>query len=230
MTEMNTEATVEVAAVEPTSELTVEQASSDAVQNADTAEVKATTESETVAEPSVDEISEILNKIFLDMEAEVTPEPKTFGPKVTETIHDSEAKAMLENVKKELELRNSEISKKETDYTEVSQKNQELIAELESIRTEKAQTEAEIQKQKADIETLEEFYKVLSTVPVLGELVNVVAEKGANAVNIPKYLKDLQESRIMAQGTEPVTREAMVPEKKSTTSTFEDAILRRNTR
>lgn len=222
MTEMNTEATAEVAVEEAVETPTTEEASQDAVQN-------------TQSEQEWPDVAAILDKIFADLESESPKEPETeekksFWPKVKEVLHESEAKALLENVQKELDLKNSELATKEWEVLTVSEKNTALIQELEAIKLEKDSANEAIQKQKEDIETLEEFYKALNSVPVLGELVDMVAQHGAEAVDIPKYLKELVDSKIMAQGTEPTTRQSEPPARKSSTASFEAAILRRNKR
>lgn len=130
---------------------------------------------------------------------------------------------MLESIQKELD-------EKKASEQEVSQKNTELISELEALRIEQEEAKNTVQTQKSEIEVLEEFYKTLASVPVLGELVQMVANKGAESVNIPKYLNELIESRIMAQGVSPETTEVIAPVPVKQIESFENAIRRRNKR
>lgn len=75
---------------------------------------------------------------------------------------------MLENLQKELD---EKIQAEQA----ILEQNNSLIAELEAIKLEKEIVEKETQKQKTDIETMEEFYETLIKIPVLGELVQIVS-------------------------------------------------------
>lgn len=216
---LNTESTEE-------SVVTPEVVTEGVVQN--TEDVAAETPEVVEETDTVPEFTQILDKIFEEFEKDLetqktNTESESFWPKISEPVHDSEAKVLLENLQKELdEIKNSE--------QEVSAKNADLISELESIKTEKEALAAETQKQKSDIETMEEFYDTLIKIPVLWELVQIVSTQWPDAVNIPQYLKEIMEAKMLAQTVNPSNESTVTEEKKHWPSSFEAAIARRNKR
>jgi len=203
---------------------TAEVATEEVIQ---TEEVQSEAVTETVEETTEElspDVAEILDNIFKSMEAEPAPqEEKSFWPNISGVTHESEAKVLLDNMQKELE-------EKLVSEQEARSKSEELAQELEALRIEQEEAKENLQRQTSDIETYEEFYKTLADVPVLWELVKMVAEKWPESVNIPKYLNKLVESRIMAQDITPKTTEAIAPTPVAQTQSFEDAIRRRNKR
>lgn len=232
MTDMNT-ATQDVA---PSEEIVdTNSQPQDVVQNTEQNQWEQTpTEPEKTEETQSDEsqkqntdsdVTQILDNIFKELELEVSKDtqPKKVWPNITETIHESEAKILLDTLQKELD------AKKESE-TVLTAKNEELISELEAIKKSKEEDSTQIEKQKEDIAMMEEFFQTLAKVPVLWDLVNAVILNWPDAVDIPKYLKDMVESKIMAQNINPSTGESVPPTPVSASASLEAAILRRNKR
>lgn len=146
-----------------------------------------------------------------------------FWPNITTPVHESEATVLLEQLQKELET---------TKQAEIEAKTQQdtLLSDLEDLQTKYEISTKEVESYKTDVDSLTEFINWLSQVPVLWELVQLFADKWAEAVNIPKFLKDLHESNIMAQGASLKTEANVQEESKPSVSSFEQAMLRRNKR
>lgn len=185
-----------------------------------------TTEEVPVAEATEEiNLAEILDWVLKSLEEEDTKtETKTFWPNITEPVHESEAKVLLDTISKELE------QEREAKWAIESERTQ-LLADLEDIQTKYELASKEVETYKSQLENFEQFVNSIGEVPVLGELVRLFAEKGAEAVDIPKYLKDLHESRVMAQSAQLQWDATQIEEEpQNKVSSFEQAILRRNKR
>lgn len=170
-------------------------------------------------------LAEILDWVLKSLEEEDTKtETKTFWPNITEPVHESEAKVLLDTISKELE------QEREAKWAIESERTQ-LLADLEDIQTKYELASKEVETYKSQLENFEQFVNSIGEVPVLWELVRLFAEKWAEAVDIPKYLKDLHESRVMAQSAQLQWDVQQIEEKpQDKVSSLEQAILKRNKR
>jgi hypothetical protein len=155
---------------------------------------------------------------------EQTQTQKTFWPNITIPVHENEATVLLEQLQKELE------TTKQAE-TEAKTQQETLLSDLEVLKSKYEISALEAESYKTEKEQYESFINSLWEVPILWELVSLFATKWAEAVNIPKFLKELHESNIMAQGANLQTEATSTKqEEKPSISSFEQAILRRNKR
>ena len=181
-----------------------------------------TTQTEEVTAPELD-LASILDNVLKEFEVQEQTQ-KTFWPNITTPVHENEATVMLEQLQKELE------TTKQAE-TEAKTQQETLLSDLEDLKSKYEVSALEADTYKKEKEQYETFINSLGDVPILWELVSLFATKGAEAVNIPKFLKELHESNIMAQGATLQTEATQTQEEaKPSKSSLELALLRRNKR
>jgi len=181
-----------------------------------------TTQTEEVIAPELD-LASILDNVLKEFEVQEQTQ-KTFWPNITTPVHENEATVMLEQLQKELE------TTKQAE-TEAKTQQETLLSDLEDLKSKYEVSALEADTYKKEKEQYETFINSLGDVPILWELVSLFATKGAEAVNIPKFLKELHESNIMAQGATLQTEATQTQEEaKPSKSSLELALLRRNKR